>query len=417
MKLKKTAVFPIAAALTLACLLALVWVFVLRERSSRRLYLEYEVFRTLTSLTDLVRDPNAVFPQDERLLGFALYRADGTRTFNYGSTPERLSAHELQDPASARRMTETSFILVRLFGMDAMRRPLPAGRPDRPGMGMRMTMGNVAHYAYIEYGLGSFIRSQRIILFGALALSAALTGAYLLMVHLYRKNLELQEREYQSRELVQLGEAARTLAHEIKNPLGIIKVQSALLKRTVGRGAEDGFRIIDEEVIRLGNLVDRIREFLKSGQGKPEEIEVSTFLAEWALRHGESVRLESQVGPGGSIRFDRERLSIILDNLTRNALESLEDNSNDRIVDIRAGSRRGSLFVRVCDRGVGVPSSEVHRLFEPFYTTKESGTGIGLALCRKWALAGGGTLEYRPRDGGGSVFEFTIGLAGATANP
>jgi signal transduction histidine kinase len=95
------------------------------------------------------------------------------------------------------------------------------------------------------------------------------------------------------------------------------------LLRTVGKGAEEGFRIIDQEVTRLGGLVDRIREFLKSGEGRPEPLELRPFLEEWARRHGAGVSLEGFPG-GGTVRIDRERLAQILDNLVRNGHESMD---------------------------------------------------------------------------------------------
>lgn len=408
MKRIRAAIFMVGTFAALACLLALVWAFVLRERSTRRLYAEYEVFRSLTALTDMIRDPGSVMPPDDRILGFGLYRADGTRVYDFGRTPERLDPAVLQDPASARTFTDSSFILVRPFGMDPMRRPLP-GRPDRPGGGMMMPMGGAARFAYIEYGLGAFGREQRALSAGASVITVALAAAYLLLVHLYRRNLDLRDREYRNRELVQLGEAARTLAHEIKNPLGVIRVQSALLSRTVGQGSEEGFRIIDEEVRRLGTLVDRIRDFLKSGEGKPETVDLGEFLAAWVRRHGGRVRMEGAVPKKTAVRVDRSRLTDILDNLARNALESMESEP-DAVAQIACSARRGQVLVSVSDRGPGVDAAQESRLFEPFHTTKEKGSGIGLAISAKWARSAGGGLSYRPRDGGGSVFELRLPL-------
>lgn len=409
MKRFQSLVFTIGTTAAMICILALVWAFVFRERSTRRLYAEYEVYRALTALTDMYRDPGAVMPPDERILGFGLYRSDGTLLYQYGRAPERLSPEILQDPASARRFTDSSFILVRPFGMDPMRRPVP-GRPDRPGGGMMMPLGGAARFAYIEYGLGSFRREQRVLIAGALAITAALGAAYALLIHLYGRNLDLRDREYQNRELVQLGQAARTLAHEIKNPLGIIRVQSALLARTVGSGFEEGFRIIDEEIRRLGALVDRIRDFLKSGEGRPESVELREFLEGWARRYGGKVRLEDPVPEGTTVRIDRGRLTDILDNLARNALESMEERADETPVEVLGSVKRGQAVVAVQDRGPGVDPGDEPRLFEPFFTTKETGTGIGLALSSKWARTAGGTLSYRPREGGGAVFELRLPL-------
>ena len=407
MKRIRSVIFMIGTAVALFSIITLVWAFVLRERSTRRLYAEYEVYRALTVLTDMYRDPGAVMPPDDRILGFGLYRSDGTRLYQFGRTPERLAPEILQDPVSARKFTDSSFILVRPFGMDPLRRPVP-GRPDRPGGGMMMPMGSAASFAYIEYGLGPFRKEQRALIAGALAITAALGAAYALLIHLYQKNLDLRDREYRNRELVQLGEAARTLAHEIKNPLGVIRVQSALLARTVGKDAEEGFRIIDEEIRRMGTLVDRIRDFLKSGEGRPETLELGEFLEGWVKRHGGKVRLEGHPLETALIRIDRGRLSDILDNLVRNALESMEGRPEEAPVEVAGSVKRSQAVVAVLDRGLGVDPADEPRLFEPFHTTKEKGSGIGLALSAKWARTAGGTLSYRPREGGGSVFELRL---------
>ena len=156
-------------------------------------------------------------------------------------------------------------------------------------------------------------------------------------------------------------------------------------------------------------MLFRSRDFLKSGEGRPETLELAEFLEAWAKRHGDTLRLDGSV-PEAAVRIDRGRLTDILDNLARNARESMEG-VPDGTVEVLCSVRRGAAVVSVLDRGPGVDPGEEARLFEPFHTTKEKGSGIGLALSAKWARTAGGTLSYRPREGGGSVFELRLPVA------
>jgi len=433
--------FAVASALAFALVLVLVWALVLRERSTRRLYLEYEAYRASAALMEAYRESPSLEFSDDRVRGFGIYGADGTPIVRSGTAPERLDAKSL---ATAYGWTplRDSFVLARplgpgIIGMESMPGPWPMeGSGHMQGMGRGM--GRIGGFGaspplappragpetfgppssqpralWLEYGLGGFNKEQALLAVGALAASLALAGLYLVLLALYRRNAELAEREFKNRELVQLGDAARTLVHEIKNPLGIIRIQAASLRKldaadAVAKAAEKS-ALIEEEVLRLASLADRIREFLKGGEGAPREIELGPWLIEFAARYagageGEEVAL-GDIEKGARARIDPERLSLAVGNLVRNALDACRG-APPPLLSLSARGRRWE--ISVADRGSGVPPNLVGRLFEPFFTTKERGSGIGLALARRVALSAGGELEYRPRPGGGSVFSILL---------
>ena len=105
------------------------------------------------------------------------------------------------------------------------------------------------------------------------------------------------------------------------------------------------------------------------------------------------------------VRFDRERLRSVLDNLVRNAIESTVDSSP---VEVIAEAAARDMTVRILDRGAGIAAGQRERVFDPFFTTKPTGSGIGLAICRRFVHAAGGTLELRPRAGGGTEAVVTV---------
>jgi signal transduction histidine kinase len=173
--------------------------------------------------------------------------------------------------------------------------------------------------------------------------------------------------------------------------------------------------------MRLAGLADRIREFLKSGSGEAETIEIGPWMENFMDRYGvgqgdretpvgdESPRLalDSELG-NLRVRIDPARLTQALDNLVANAVEALAGLPEAEIPLIHARRRGNSLALSVLDRGGGVAPHDRERIFEPFFTTKEKGSGIGLALARKVARSAGGDILYEDRQGGGACFTLLL---------
>ena len=424
--------FALLAGLALGVVLGLVWTMVLRERGIRRLYLEYEAYRASTVLAESFRQNPGLLPADDRVLGFGIYGPDGSPLLRSGTAPAYLDLSAAPGRSPPVRIGPFSLIMERPLGPEAAGMPgmrfmmrgrgpgsFPPGAP-RPqfrgqlnlqegplGPGLGLTTGPAA--LWLEYGIGSYARQRAALFGGALLATFALLGFFILLLRLYGKNAELREAEIQTRELVQLGEAARTLVHEIKNPLGVIRVQAATLRRLGDSEAAQKARakalLIDDEVVRLAGLADRIREFLKGGEGEAREIELSSWLRDFAARYAGELVLTDRDGEASAwVRVDPERLSLALDNVVRNALE-VAPTPPPELALLRKGKQ---WELSVGDRGAGIGADVAARIFEPFFTTKERGTGIGLALARRIARSSGGELIYRARPGGGSLFVFSL---------
>jgi two-component system sensor histidine kinase HydH len=213
------------------------------------------------------------------------------------------------------------------------------------------------------------------------------------------RNRDYRRRIEQQKNLVTLGTAASTLAHEIKNPLLSIRLQVSILARTTPDTSKREIEIIESEVERLSQLSNRVNDFLRDPAGIPARTDVLALAGEVNLRmRGKA--LEDAAGAGGSsaVMIDPERLRSILENLLRNALES---GGADDGVEIWIARANGVVGIEVLDRGKGLPAGERERIFDPFFTTKSRGTGIGLAICSKFVAAAKGTISVEDREGGG----------------
>ena len=199
------------------------------------------------------------------------------------------------------------------------------------------------------------------------------------------------------------------IAHEVRNPLGGMDLFTGLLAEELA-GRQEGAHVarIRQE---LGTLERVVEEFLDYARARPLEVQpvdLRLLLAEvsdLALPLARERDVALVVEAGGEARADREKLRRAALNLVRNAVEASPRGGE---VEIAARAAAGEAWLEVRDRGPGLSAEARTRLFRPFFTTKERGTGLGLALAKKVADAHRGTLRLDDRPGGGTVARLTI---------
>ena len=237
-------------------------------------------------------------------------------------------------------------------------------------------------------------------------------------------DLELHQQRLQLTHLTRvaiLGQLAGALAHELTQPLTAILSNAQAGQRLLVSGRADGreIRLIFDDIVkndkRAGEVIARLREMLKRGELRMLRLDLEQLLREMLnLARGElaarSVEVDLDIERDlPTVKGDRVQLQQVLLNLLMNAAEAMGANSpRERRVRVGVNRRGTGVCVTVADCGPGVPSHQLETVFDAFYTTKDTGLGLGLSICRSIITAHGGRLWATNNVPRGSSFHFTI---------
>jgi two-component system sensor histidine kinase DctS len=238
-----------------------------------------------------------------------------------------------------------------------------------------------------------------------------------------------QEKLETSARLATMGEISSMLAHELNQPLAAISSYTAgalnVLARVADAGPSDApldvgmlRRALEQantQARRAGQVIRSVHEFVKKREPRRERVAIQQVvdgiraLVELQARQS-YVTLQVDIQPDlPPVLADRVLLEQVLLNLTRNAIEAMQDIAPERrLLRIAAAAGAGQVSVSVIDNGHGIPPEVAERLFSPFFSTKAEGMGMGLSICRTAIEFHGGTLTHADNPGGGTVFTFSL---------
>ena len=210
-------------------------------------------------------------------------------------------------------------------------------------------------------------------------------------------------------------DVARRLAHEIKNPLTPMRLSLHRLQRRADTVPEadraavrDSLDALLQEVEHLTRLAERFAQYARLPEPEPEPLDLGTLArAAVALHEPEHVNVRFVPGPAAPVSGDRLLLSRALHNLILNALEASPAGSE---VEVRTGRDDREAWVEVLDRGPGLAADVAGRAFEPYVSTKNRGSGLGLPFVRDIAVQHGGRATIGNREGGGACARLTLPL-------
>jgi len=223
-----------------------------------------------------------------------------------------------------------------------------------------------------------------------------------------RELVDSQERLLHSERFAAVGEAAAYVSHEIKNPLMVIGGLAGQVERHLTDPAHrEKLRVIQEEVKRLESFLGDLRDFLRPVHPLKRRVnlndiirEVQALMDPAAEDKGVSleVRLDSRLP---AIEADPTQLNQAVLNLLKNAMEATGPAGR---ITLASGSQDGGVWFSIQDTGKGMTPEVRNKIFHPFFTTKEKGTGLGLAVVHKIITDHGGTIDLETAPEAGSIF-------------
>ncbi|MDR2246008.1 MAG: sensor histidine kinase [Treponema sp.] len=435
----------IAALLTWLLLSALTVFIILEIRDRARLIRDNDnerLFSVLfTSLRDYADFGSAIESSPLlrcRIAGFGIFGEDLKPIYDWGMVPPVLDEDILKNSRRAgpdryavpdKQGSRVKFILrTRPKTMPPpppdrgnMRGPHHERMPDREQewRGPEFTFFSSlarSKYLYIDVIHPAYWRTQTVTAVFFPLCELALLVLVFFIRRLYLKNREYRDRIDAQKNLVILGTAASTLAHEIKNPLLSIRLQTGILGKLFSGTGQEEIAVINREVERLSALTYRVNDFLRDAVGNPVPLNSYTVLREISRRLCGTDIVDDGAVRDGMILMDSERARSVFENLIRNALESGGPEGEVGASIQRAGGRAaghsgclpGRMVITITDRGRGIGPGDPERLFDPFFTSKSTGTGIGLSISRRFIEAAGGTIALENREGGGALVRFAL---------
>ncbi|MFW6076898.1 MAG: sensor histidine kinase [Hyphomicrobiales bacterium] len=232
---------------------------------------------------------------------------------------------------------------------------------------------------------------------------------------------ELQSELVHISRLTAMGEMASTLAHELNQPLSAIANYLKGCRRLLDTRRDEQSRMVSdaldkaaEQAMRAGEIIRRLRDFVSRGETERRVERVSKLIDEASAialvgAKERGIRVRYLLDPAAELVLaDRVQIQQVLINLMRNAIEAMETAERRELVISATTTEDNMVDMAVADTGPGISANVRAQLFQPFFTTKRQGMGVGLSISRTIIEAHGGEIQCEPNPGGGTVFRFTL---------
>jgi two-component system sensor kinase FixL len=233
---------------------------------------------------------------------------------------------------------------------------------------------------------------------------------------------QTRERLAQFGRLSTLGEMAASLAHELNQPLTAIATYTQACQRLIESGQTDDDEILaalkkcNAQAQRAGEVIRRLRQFVKKKELGRREVSFGELFRDLAVlaevdARDNGIPLTINVAEGlPKVLVDAVQIQQVVLNLIRNGIDAmLNMDQNDEGISVSVTKfENDQIKIAVTDHGSGITNEAEKKIFQPFFTTKTSGMGLGLAICRSIVESHGGVLRYKKNPTGGTTFYFTL---------
>lgn len=235
------------------------------------------------------------------------------------------------------------------------------------------------------------------------------------------------DKQVQETKLASLGRLTASIAHEIRNPLGAISHAAQLLDESSELHKADKrlATIIQDQSVRLNNIINNVLRLSRREKSKPEVISLNKWLQEFIEEFTRTNDLETSWvsinidPPDGTVVMDANNLHQVLWNLCKNANKYAKEPGGNTQVQLLADCNHPESlpYLDIVDNGSGISTEHQSQLFEPFFTTSDTGTGLGLYLSRELCKNNGGDLRYIDKPDSGSCFRIEFPLPVSFGEP
>ena len=234
---------------------------------------------------------------------------------------------------------------------------------------------------------------------------------------IFLDNISQIAQQAQQLKLASLGRLTAGIAHEIRNPLGAISHAAQLLQESDElRGPDQRLaQIIQDHSRRMNLVIENVLQLSRRRQAEPQLLDLKYWLHRFASEFRASAPAEQMLHletRGGTIqtRMDPHQLTQVLTNLVQNGMRySAQKHQRGQVwLTLFRDPESDLPVLEIQDNGPGVAPEQLQHIFEPFYTTENQGTGLGLYISRELCESNQAHLDYKPREGGGSCFRITF---------
>jgi signal transduction histidine kinase len=210
-----------------------------------------------------------------------------------------------------------------------------------------------------------------------------------------------------------IGQLSARIAHDLRNPLNVIQNSSEILKIELGdkldEKLQDQWARLDRAVYRMSHQLEDVMDYVRMPQLKRKNYQLSMVLHDALERISVPSKITIHLPRQDHMIFcDPEKLEIVFVNLIVNAIEAIEENEGKITIETSCDADGKFLTIAVTDTGIGIPEEFLGKIFEPLFTTKRVGTGLGLSSCKSIVEQHGGTIDASSVLGGGSTFTIRI---------